>query len=107
MSSVQGYLAHKQQPIPLGPPYGTRFILLEGPTGGGVSYDRGTPVGPETLPMIPGDFRGEAPFGGGSGIFLMICVARGVRAECGTNPPRDGLESISSIGMSPTGIPRA
>ena len=33
-SSVQGYLAHKTQPPPLGPPYDPRYSPTEGPRRG-------------------------------------------------------------------------
>ena len=41
----QGYLAHKKQLPPLGPPYGPKHIPAVGSYGGAVSYERGTPVG--------------------------------------------------------------
>ena len=33
-AEVQGYLAHKKLPPPLGPPYGPRHMLLQVPKGG-------------------------------------------------------------------------
>jgi hypothetical protein len=39
---MQGYLAHKKHPPPLGPPY---YRATVGSYGGGGSYERGTPVG--------------------------------------------------------------
>jgi len=44
--AVQGYLAHKKQPPPLGPPYVPRHSPSVGSQGGAVSYERGTPVSP-------------------------------------------------------------
>ena len=41
---LQGYLAHKKQITPLGPPQGLRHSLTVGSLGGAVSYERGTPV---------------------------------------------------------------
>ena len=44
--SVQGYLAHKKTPNPLGPPLDPRHRPVDGKVlGGGGSYERGTPVG--------------------------------------------------------------
>ena len=42
MAAVQGYLAHKKHPPPLGPPQGP--IPTVGSWGGAVSYDQNTPV---------------------------------------------------------------
>ena len=42
---VQGYLAHKKQPPPPGPPKGPRYNPTVGSLEGGVSYERGTHVG--------------------------------------------------------------
>ena len=42
---VQGYLAHKKQPPPLGPPYDLGYSPTVGSWEGGVSYERGTPRG--------------------------------------------------------------
>ena len=41
---VPGYLAHKKQPPPLGPPYDPMYSPTAGSYEGGVSYERGTPV---------------------------------------------------------------
>ena len=41
---LQGYLAHKKHPPPLGPPQVPRHIATVGSYGEGVSYERGTPV---------------------------------------------------------------
>ena len=46
---VQGYLAHKKPPPPLGPPKQPRHGPTVGSYGVGVSYERGTPVGVKTL----------------------------------------------------------
>ena len=42
---LQGYLAHKKTPNPLGPPQVPRHRDAVGSYGGGVYYERGTPVG--------------------------------------------------------------
>ena len=42
--SVQGYLAHKKEPPPLGPPYDPRYRPTEGSQGGAFSYEEGVPV---------------------------------------------------------------
>jgi len=42
--ALQGYLAHKKQPPPLGPPQGPGHFVTTGSWGGTVSYDRGIPV---------------------------------------------------------------
>jgi len=42
--SLQGYLAHKKTPTPLGPPYDPRHRPTVGSSGGAFSYERGTPV---------------------------------------------------------------
>ena len=41
---IQGYLAHKKQPPPLGLPWGPRHIPTVGSSGGAVFNERGTPV---------------------------------------------------------------
>jgi len=41
---LQGYLAHKKTPPPLGPPYDHRRRPTEGSFGGAVSHERGTAV---------------------------------------------------------------
>ena len=41
---LQGYLAHKEQPPPLGPPSDPRYSPTLSSQEGGVSYERGTPV---------------------------------------------------------------
>ena len=41
---LQGYLAHKKQRLPLGPPYDPRHSPTAGSQGGVVSYERDTPV---------------------------------------------------------------
>ena len=41
---IQGYLAHKKQPTPLGPPLEPRRGPTVGSYGGAVSYEHGTPV---------------------------------------------------------------
>ena len=43
--SLQGYLAHKKMPTPLGPPYDPRHRPTVGSLGWRFSYERGTPVG--------------------------------------------------------------
>ena len=43
--ALQGYLAHKKQQPPLGPPQGPRYSLTVGSLGGAVSYERGTRLG--------------------------------------------------------------
>ena len=43
-SGLQGYLAHKETPTPLGPPKEARHGLAEVSYGVSVSYERGTPV---------------------------------------------------------------
>ena len=40
----RGYLTHKKQPPPKGPPQGPRHIPVVGSYGWGVSDERGTPV---------------------------------------------------------------
>ena len=42
--TVQGYLAHKNTPTPVGPPEGPRHMTSVGSYGAAVSYERGTPV---------------------------------------------------------------
>ena len=44
MSHVQGYLAHKKLPTPLGLPKGPRHGPSVGSQAAAVSYERGTPV---------------------------------------------------------------
>ena len=44
LPGVQGHLAHKKQPTPLGLPPGPRHRPTVGSYGGAVSYRRGTPV---------------------------------------------------------------
>ena len=48
--ALQGYLAHKKQPPPLGPPQEPRHGPTVGSYGGAGSYERGAPVpyGPTT-----------------------------------------------------------
>ena len=41
---LQGYLAHKKTPTPLGQPYGPGRIPTVGSWGGAFSYERGTRV---------------------------------------------------------------
>ena len=41
---LQGYLAHKKTPTPLGSPEVPRHKATVGSYGGGLSYERGTPV---------------------------------------------------------------
>ena len=41
---MQGYLAHRKQPPPLGPPWDPRCSPTVGSWEGCVSYERGTPV---------------------------------------------------------------
>jgi hypothetical protein len=41
---IQGYLAKKKQPPPLGPPQDPGYSPTEGSQGGGISYERGTPI---------------------------------------------------------------
>jgi hypothetical protein len=47
-TSHTGYLAHEKQPPYLGPPYDSRYSPTVGFWGGGVSYERGIPVGHTT-----------------------------------------------------------
>ena len=42
--TVQGNLAHKEMPTPLGPPQGPRRIPTVGAQGVAISYERGTPA---------------------------------------------------------------
>ena len=50
---LQGYLAHKKTPTPLGPPYDPRQRSTVGSLGGAFSYERGTPAGhPEPHPFL-------------------------------------------------------
>ena len=42
---LQGYLAHNTPPPRLDPTVALRLGTYGGPRGGGVSYERGTPVG--------------------------------------------------------------
>jgi len=63
---LQGYLAHKKTPNPLGPPEGPRHSPTVGSYGGAVSYERGTPVGPYIRHMRSALWRS---YGGGR--FLM------------------------------------
>ena len=42
--AVQGYLAHRKEPLPLGPPYDSGYSPTAGSQEGVVSYERGTPV---------------------------------------------------------------
>ena len=42
--TVQGYLAHKKKPTPLGPSYDPRHGPAARSQGGVFSYERGTPV---------------------------------------------------------------
>ena len=46
---IQGYLAHVRQPPPLRATMVSGIVLLQGPTRGAVSYERGTPVAPEDV----------------------------------------------------------
>ena len=48
-STVQGYLAHKKQPPPLGKLLGPRLSPTVGSSEGVVSYERGAPVGPAVV----------------------------------------------------------
>ena len=41
---LQGYLAHKKQPPPLGPPWDPRYSPHVGTSEGAVSYEQGTPA---------------------------------------------------------------
>ena len=41
---IQGHLAHKTTPTPLGPPYDPGHGPTVGSYGAAVSYERGTPV---------------------------------------------------------------
>ena len=43
--ALQGCIAHKKPPPPLGPPEGPRHKLTVECWGGAVSYERGTPIG--------------------------------------------------------------
>ena len=45
--ALQGYLARKKTPKPLGPPQHPRHRATVGSQGGALSYERGTPVNPE------------------------------------------------------------
>ena len=45
--TLQGYLAHKEQPSPLGPPYDPGYGPTVGSYEGGVSHKRGTSVTPK------------------------------------------------------------
>ena len=65
---VHGCLAHKKQPLPLGPPYDPRYSPTVGFQEGCVSYARGTPllwwVGGRALRTLSRSGRGgsvEAP----------------------------------------------
>ena len=51
-SLVQGYLAHKKPPAPLGPRSGPRHGLTSRSEGGAISYERGSPVDRETVPNL-------------------------------------------------------
>jgi len=66
MISVQGYLAHKKPPLPLGPPYGPRRGPTVGCKGGAVAYERGNPVvRVPTLEATQGQvdgFSGQVPY---------------------------------------------
>ena len=42
--TIQGYLAHKKTPTPLGPPQDPMHSPTVGSCGGAVSYERGTTV---------------------------------------------------------------
>ena len=44
--TLQGYLAYKKTPTPLGPPQDPRHRPTAGSLGGAFSYERGTPVSP-------------------------------------------------------------
>ena len=44
LCGLQGYLANKKTPTPLGPPLDPRHRPTVGSLGGAVSYDRGTPL---------------------------------------------------------------
>ena len=44
--TLQGYLAHKKTPTPLGQPHDPRHSPNVGSWEGAVSYERGTPVHP-------------------------------------------------------------
>ena len=63
---LQGHLAHKTPPPPLGPPWEPRHGPTVGSYGVGVSYERGTPVG------RAGD-GGELPMEG-----MRLCLQGGV-----------------------------
>ena len=56
---VQGYLAHKKPPFPLGPPYEPRHGPTVGSYGVAVSYERGTPV--QRLISLPRDLPSPLP----------------------------------------------
>ena len=49
---VQGYLAHKKQPPPVGPPYSPGHNPTVGSLGGAVSYERGAPVRTRLTPPV-------------------------------------------------------
>ena len=51
--ALQGYLAHKKPPPPLGPPWETRHGPTVGSNGVAFSYQRGTPVQVLVLPGQP------------------------------------------------------
>ena len=51
--NIQGYLAHKKQPAPLGPPQFPRYSPTVGSWEGGGSYKQGTPV-PGTWRIVRG-----------------------------------------------------
>jgi hypothetical protein len=59
--ALQGYLAHKKHPPPLGPPQGPRRSPTVGSCGGAVSYEQGIPAGsygrnmPENMPWHSGE----------------------------------------------------
>ena len=58
-TTVQGYLAHKKTPPPLGPPYNPRHGYTVGSYGVAVSYERGTPVGLDRRGAIAQVARGS------------------------------------------------
>ena len=58
---IQGYLAHKKTPTPLGPPYDPRHGPTVGSYGVAVSCERGTPVHQRIGPLSP-ETRARAPY---------------------------------------------
>ena len=59
-SASQGYLAHKKQPYPLGPPWDLRFSLTVGSWEEGVFYESDTPAVGEHIVGVPGPEFGVA-----------------------------------------------